>query len=291
LSGERRAREVKNRKREEALFKALMFVSLGLVLSAVIAVIGVILYRGASAINFSMLVKLPKGGYYLGKEGGIANAIVGSLALAFGASLCSIFFSLPVAFALQREYLKPTFAHFTRVTLDILWGTPAIVFGAFGFVVMRMFGLRASLLGGIIVLTLLMIPIMTRSIEEVIRMVPHELKEAAYALGCTRTEVSRHVVLKQVMPGIVMGFVLAFGRGIGDAASILFTAGYSDYLPRSLLEPVASLPLAVFFLISTPSPEVQNRAYAAAFVLLVIVLLTSLGARLLSRRFSKHIIC
>jgi phosphate transport system permease protein len=281
---------VKGRKREETLFKTLMLLSLGLLLAAVFGVVGVVLLKGASAINLSMLVKLPKGGYYLGKEGGIANAVVGSLALAFGASLCSILFSLPVAFALQREYLKPTFAHFTRVTLDILWGTPSIVFGAFGFVVMRMLGLRASLLGGIIVLTLLMIPIMTRSIEEVIRMVPHELKEAAYALGGTRAEVTR-VVLKQVMPGIVMGFVLAFGRGIGDAASILFTAGYSDYLPRSLLEPVASLPLAVFFLINTPSPEVQNRAYAAAFVLLAIVLLTSLGARLLSRRFSRHIIC
>jgi phosphate transport system permease protein len=280
---------VKGRKREEALFKTLMLLSLGLLLAAVVGVVGVVLLRGASAISFSMLVKLPKGGYYLGKEGGIANAVVGSLALAFGASLCSIVFSLPVAFALQREYVKPTFAHFTRITLDILWGTPSIVFGAFGFVVMRMLGLRASLLGGIIVLTLLMIPIMTRSIDEVIRMVPHELKEAAYALGSTRAEVTT-VVLKQVTPGIVMGFVLAFGRGIGDAASILFTAGYSDYLPRSLLEPVASLPLAVFFLINTPSPEVQNRAYAAAFVLLAIVLLTSLGARLLSRRFSRHII-
>ena len=280
---------MKGRKREETLFKTLMLLSLGLLLAAVVGVVGIVLVKGASAINFSMLVKLPKGGYYLGKEGGIANAVVGSLALAFGASLCSIVFSLPVAFALQREYLKPTFAHFTRITLDILWGTPSIVFGAFGFVVMRTLGLRASLLGGIIVLTLLMIPIMTRSIDEVIRMVPHELKEAAYALGSTRTEVTR-VVLKQVTPGIVMGFVLAFGRGIGDAASILFTAGYSDYLPRSLLEPVASLPLAVFFLINTPSPEVQNRAYAAAFVLLAIVLLTSLSARLLSRRFSKHII-
>lgn len=278
------------RKREEAFFKILMLASLGLVMAAVIGIIVVVFIRGASTLSFSMLIKLPKGGYYLGKEGGIANAIVGSLALAFGASLCSIFFSLPVAFALQREYLRPSFAHFTRITLDILWGTPSIVFGAFGFVIMRLFGLRASLLGGIIVLTMLMIPIMTRSIDEVIRMVPLELKEVGYALGSTRTEVTRHVVFKQVMPGIVMGFVLAFGRGIGDAASILFTAGYSDYLPRSLLEPVASLPLAVFFLISTPSPEVQNRAYAAAFVLLLIVLMTSLGARLLSRRFSRHII-
>jgi phosphate transport system permease protein len=89
---------------------------------------------------------------------------------------------------------------------------------------------------------------------------------------------------------MLAGLMLAFGRGIGDAASILFTAGYSDYLPRSLSEPVASLPLAVFFLIGTPSPEVQNRAYAAAFILLLIILLTSLGARFAGRRLSKNII-
>jgi phosphate transport system permease protein len=164
------------------------------------------------------------------------------------------------------------------------------VFGAFGFVIMRWLGLRTSLLGGIIVLTLLMIPIMVRSVEELVRMIPLELKEVAYALGSTRLEVMRAVVVKQALPGILAGLMLAFGRGIGDAASILFTAGYSDYLPRSLSEPVASLPLAVFFLIGTPSPEVQNRAYAAAFILLLIILLTSLGARFAGRRLSKNII-
>jgi len=97
-------------------------------------------------------------------------------------------------------------------------------------------------------------------------------------------------VLKQALPGIITAFVLAFGRGIGDAASILFTAGYTDYIPRSLLDPAASLPLAVFFQLGTPYPEVQQRAYAAALILLIIVLLASLGARLLGLRFSKHII-
>jgi phosphate transport system permease protein len=276
---------MKWRKREETAAKALMIASLGIVLAALIGIIGIILYRGGKALNLSMIFQTPKGGFYFGKEGGIANAIVGSLLLAFGASVCAVLLSLPVAFVLQREYLGHGFANFTRITLDILWGIPSIVFGAFGFVIMRWLGLRTSLLGGIIVLTLLMIPIMVRSVEELVRMIPLELKEVAYALGSTRLEVLRAVVVKQALPGM-----LAFGRGIGDAASILFTAGYSDYLPRSLSEPVASLPLAVFFLIGTPSPEVQNRAYAAAFILLLIILITSLGARLAGRRLSKNII-
>jgi len=121
-------------------------------------------------------------------------------------------------------------------------------------------------------------------------MIPPELKELTYALGATRIETTLTVVVRQALPGMVTGILLAFGRGIGDAASILFTAGYTDYLPRSLFDPVASLPLAVFFQVATPIPEVQNRAYASALILLMIVLIISLASRLLSRRFSRHII-
>ena len=131
---------------------------------------------------------------------------------------------------------------------------------------------------------------MTRPIEEVISMVPKELKEVSFALGATRLETTVHAVLKQTLPGILTAVLLAFGRAIGDAASVLFTAGYTDRLPHSLFDPVASLPLAIFFQMGTPFPEVQNRAYAAAFVLLAIVLLVSLAARWLAKGFSKHIV-
>ena len=278
------------RRLEETLFKGFMIASLALVLGVLAGMILVIVLRGASSLSLSMLIQTPKGGYYLGREGGIANAIVGSLYLAFGASLLSFLIGLPIAFALQKEYLGRRLAWVTRLSLDILWGTPSIVYGAFGFIVMVYFGFTASLLGGIIALALLMLPIMTRSIEEVIRMIPPELKELTYALGATRIETTLTVVVRQALPGMVTGILLAFGRGIGDAASILFTAGYTDYLPRSLFDPVASLPLAVFFQVATPIPEVQNRAYASALILLMIVLIISLASRLLSRRFSRHII-
>ena len=235
-----------------------------------------------------MLIETPEGGYYLGKGGGVANAIVGSLYLSLGASILSFLLSLPIAFALQKEYTGRHLANVTRLALDILWGTPSIVYGAFGFVVMVYLGLCASLLGGIIALTLLMLPIMTRSMEEVIRMIPLELKETSDALCATRIETTVRVVLRQALPGITTGILLAFGRGIGEAASILFTAGYTDYIPRSLFDSVASLPLAVFFQVATPIPEVQQRAYASALILLVIVLVVSIALRLLSRRFSRH---
>jgi phosphate transport system permease protein len=261
-----------------------------LILSTLLGIMTIIVVKGWSSMSLSMLKDTPKGGYYLGHEGGIANAIVGSLYLALGASFMAVLISLPVAFALQRDYTGRRFAGATRFVLDILWGTPSIVYGAFGFTVMVYLGLRASLLGGIVVLTLLMLPIMIRSMEEVIRMVPPELKEISYALGTTRLETTMSVVLRQALPGMITAVLLAFGRGIGDAASILFTAGYTDEIPSSLFDPVASLPLAVFFQIGTPILEVQERAYAAALILLLIVLMVNIISRFLGWRFSRHII-
>jgi phosphate transport system permease protein len=281
---------MRKRRMEEAVAKSLMLGSLGLVLGSLLAIVGVVAWKGVSALSLSMLIETPSGGYYLGKGGGVANAIVGSLYLSLGASLLSILLSLPVAFALQREYASPRLANFTRLMLDVLWGIPSVVYGAVGFIIMAYLGITASLLGGIIALTLLMLPIMSRSMEEVIRIVPLELKETSYALGATRIETALRVVFRQALPGIVTAILLAFGRGIGDAASILFTAGYTDRIPRSLLDPVASLPLAVFFQMGTPIPEVQRRAYASALILLLMVLAVILVSRLLGSRFSRNLV-
>lgn len=276
---------------EEKLFKILMITSLTIVVGSLFAVVAVIVWNGAPALSFSMITQTPKGGYYLGKEGGVLNAIVGSLYLAFGSMLLALAISLPAALSLQKDYIgKTKAAYYIRLSLDTLWGVPSIVYGAFGFIIMLYLGMRASLLGGIIVLTILQLPIMIRAMEEVIKMVPAELKEASYTLGATKLETTFGVVVRQALPGIVTAVLLAFGRGIGDAASILFTAGYTDSLPRSLLDPVASLPLAVFFQLGTPFPEVQQRAYASALILLIIVLALSIASRALSKRFMKNII-
>lgn len=275
---------------EERIARALMIVSSALVVGCLAALLVTILIKGLPALNLAMLTQVPKGGYYLGKEGGILNAIVGSLCLAGGATLLALFLGLPAAMFLQSEYAGRSKATgFIRFSLDVLWGVPSIVYGAFGFTIMVLVGIRASLLGGIVALALLVLPVMIRAMDEVLQMVPMGLKEGSYSLGATRWETSLRVALRQALPGMITAVLLAFGRAIGDAASVLYTAGYTDSLPTSLFRPVASLPLAVFFQLGTPFAKVQQRAYAAALVLTFIVLCVSFVSRLLTKRFSKHI--
>jgi phosphate transport system permease protein len=275
---------------EEQVMVGLMIASVVLVIGILLLILVTVVAKGLPALSLEMLIQVPKGGYYLGKEGGILNAIAGSLVLAGGATLLSFVCSLAVALYLQIFARSGRLVQLVRLSLDVLWGIPSIVYGAFGFTLLLLLGLRASLLGGTIVLALLEFPVMVRAMEEVVSMVPFELKEASYALGATRLETALKVVVRQTAPGIITAMLLAFGRGIGDAASVLFTAGYTDRMPTSLIRPVASLPLAVFFQLGTPLPEVQQRAYAAALTLMVIILVISVAVRILTRRLGRHVI-
>jgi phosphate transport system permease protein len=238
-----------------------------------------------------MLTETPRGGFYLGKEGGILNAIVGSLDLALGATVLAFVLSLPLALYINAYKGRASkTAVWTRFFLDVLWGVPSIVYGAFGFVVMLALGLRASLGAGILTVALLELPIMARAIDEVMRTVPRELKDASASLGATRFETALKVLVRQSAPGILTGVLLAFGRGIGDAASVLFTTGFTDRIPGSLADPAATLPLAIFFQLGTPFPKVQQRAYASAAVLTLIILLISLAGRAMSRKVTRHVV-
>ncbi len=279
------------RKIEENIFKTLMIFSTSIVVGSLILILMTIFLKGFPALNLDMLIKTPKGGYYLGKEGGILNAILGSIVLGIGATFLALLVSLPLVFYLNL-YLKKNskFAFWVRFFLDVLWGIPSIVYGAFGFIVMVFFGLRASLLAGIITVALLILPLIARSIDEVLKMISQELKEASYALGATKLETALKVVFKQALPGILTSILIAFGRGVGDAASVLFTASFTDSLPYSLFKPVATLPLAIFFQLGTPFPEVQQRGYASALVLTGLILFISILSRILSKRFTKHVI-
>lgn len=274
-------------KLEETVMKVLMGSALLMVTGCLVLILGTVVRRGLPAMNLAMITQPPQGGYYTGAGGGILNAILGSLYLAGGATLVALLLGLPIALYLQVYAGRSRLVEIVRLSLDVLGGVPSIVYGAFGFSLMLMMGLRASLLGGIIALALVELPIICRAIQEVLKMVPFELTESAYALGTTRWEVGWKVVLRQALPGITSAILLAFGRGIGDAASVLFTAGYTDRLPTSLLRPVASLPLAVFFQLATPFPAVQERAYASALVLTVIVLTISILSRLASNWLSR----
>jgi phosphate transport system permease protein len=275
---------------EETVFKMLMILSLTIVILSMGFILFTIIIKGFPYLNVTMLTQTSKGGYYLGKEGGILNAILGSVYLALGGTLLSILLGIPLAISINTFSDKSQWSKLARMSINILWGIPSIVYGAFGFSLMVVLGMRASLLAGIITLALLEFPIVTRSVDEFIRMVPLELEQASLGLGATQFETKIFVIVRQIFPGIITAIQLALGRGIGDAASVMFTAGYTDRIPTSLFHPAASLPLAVFFQLNSPYPEVQGRAYASALVLMIIVILISLGSRFLSSYLHRYII-
>ena len=281
----------RRRKWEERVFRVLMAASTFIVLGSLLMILGTVVIKALPALNLDMITRTPEGGFYLGKAGGIKNAILGSLYLASVATLLAVLLSLPIALYINTYSMRSkAWAVQVRFFLDVLWGVPSIVYGAFGFIVMTLLGLRASLLAGILTVALLELPIMARAMDEVIRLVPSALIDASASLGASRLQTALRVVLRQSLPGILTAMLIAFGRGIGDAASVLFTAGFTDHVPTSLTQPAATLPLAIFFQLGSPIPEVRERAYASAAVLTLIILLVSLAARALSRKLRKHII-
>ena len=273
---------------EEKIFKILMVLSVVAVAFFVVSVIGSILMRGLPVLTWDMVSTVPSGDFYNGGEGGFLNAIVGSLYIVVASTLIGLAIAIPVVFYLN-VYLKPNskFASVARLAYDILFGISSIVYGAFAFTIMIWLGLRASLLGGIIVETLLVVPILIRSIDEVAKNIPHDLMESSFSLGATRLDTIV-VVVRQIAPAIATATLLAVGRSIGDAAGVMFTAGFSDDIPTSPEDPTATLPLSVFFQLSAPQADVQDRAYAAAVILTIIVLVLSLAGRFILGHFSKN---
>jgi phosphate transport system permease protein len=274
--------------KEEKFFKGLMILSAIVILLILLFILGTIVYKGFPAMNIDMITKLPGGGFYLGKEGGVLNAIAGSVFIIVGAVMIATFLSVPLVMYINFYLPKNSFfANAMRFCFDILFGVPSIVYGAFGFALMVFFGIRASLLGGILAVSMLIMPIIMRSFDEVARLLPRDLPDALLSLGTTRYEMVK-VIVKQLMPGLITAILLAVGRGIGDAATVLFTAGYTDNIPVSLIQPAATLPLSIFFQLGSPVEEVQNRAYASAVLLTFIILILSFSARYFSSKFSKN---
>ncbi|MFA5820189.1 MAG: ABC transporter permease subunit [Bacteroidales bacterium] len=273
---------------EEKIFKVIMIGAALIILGILVYIIGTVFYKGLPALTLDMITKLPGGGFYLGKEGGVLNAIVGSLYIIIGSLAISILISVPLVMYINFYLpLNSLFSTVIRFSLDILFGVPSIVYGAFGFALMVYLGIRASLIGGIITVAMLIMPIMMRSLDEVTRLLSRDLPDALLSLGATKYEMIK-VILRQLMPGLITAILLAVGRGIGDAATVLFTAGYTDNIPTSLNQPAATLPLSIFFQLGSPVEEVQNRAYASAIILTVLILILSFSARYFSSKFSKN---
>lgn len=273
---------------EEKIAKVLMILSTLLVFMFVTSIIYTIFKRGLPALNWDMISKIPEGGYYNGGGGGVLNAIMGSLYIVLGSVILGLLVSLPVVFYLNVFLTKRSkLAYIARLAFDVMFGIPSIVYGAFAFTIMIYLGMHTSLGGGILVITLLIIPIFIRSMDEVALQLPRDLLDATYALGATKLETIK-VVVRQIAPGIATATLLSVGRAIGDAAGVMFTAGFTDSIPTSLSQPAATLPLSVFFQLSSPSAAVQDRAYASALILTLIVLTISILGRTITNHFTKN---
>ena len=279
---------IKSRLRQEKIAKILMQLSGISITGSLFLIIGIILYKGLPYLSWEMVSQTPQGGFYIGKSGGILNAILGSLYLATAATILATIIGIPISIYLNL-YIKSgsLIAKASKLLFDVLYGIPSIVYGAIAFSMMVWLGIRASLFGGIITITLLTIPIVVRTIDELVKTIPIDLKNVTKALGATRWEIAQ-VLLKYIKPGVFTAILLAFGRAIGDVAGVLLTTGFSDNLPKYLDEPAATLPLAIFFQLSSPIPEVQGRAYASALVLTFIILIIVICTHILASKQKKH---
>ena len=188
------------RRAKESCFKLVTAGATGVVVALLALIIGTIVYKGAGSLSWAMITQAPRGDYYTGGGGGILNAILGSIYLGLGATLLAFVISLPTALYLRTYASRSRFATLVRGLLDVLWGVPSIVFGAFGFTLMIYMGLRASLLAGIITVAMFELPIMTRAIDVVMRMVPREIDEVSYSLGATRSETALRAVVGASLP-------------------------------------------------------------------------------------------
>lgn len=272
---------------EEKVVKALMWVSVSLVILVVASIICTIFVKGFGSLSWDMVTKVPGRNWNTTDDGGFINAIWGSVIVVAPATLIAMVVSIPVVFYMNLYRRRSNWlSYVARLAYDVLYGIPSIVYGAFAFMIMVMVGMRASVLGGIIVSTLLIIPMFIRNGDEISKSVSDDMIDAAYSLGATKWETLK-VVVRQVLPGMATATLLAVGKAIGDAAAVMFTAGFSDSMATSLSSPTATLPLAIFNWVTMPDPF-PGRAYAAALVLTVIVLILSLGGRWITNHFTKN---
>jgi phosphate transport system permease protein len=236
--------------------------------------------KGASSLSLSFFTSMPKPVGEAG--GGMANAIVGTLILIAIASAIGLPIGIGAGVYLSEKRRTPL-AHTVRFLSDVLNGLPSIVMGIFAWeFLVRPVGHFSALAGGA-ALGAMMIPLVTRTTEEMLRVVPISLREAALALGYPRWRTSISVVLRTALAGIATGALVAVARVAGETAPLLFTAFGNQFWSTSLREPIAALPLQIFTYAISPYDEWHAQAWAGALVLISIVLIISLAARFATR--------
>ena len=266
--------------KRRVLNRFMLFLSYGSAAFGVLVlflILSYIIIKGASSINLDFFIKLPKPTGETG--GGIANAIVGSFIVVGTASLIAIPVGVMSGIYLA-EFGRNKFSSLIRYFADVMNGIPSIVTGivAYVFVVVPMHGFSA--LAGGIALSIMMIPIITRTSEELIKMVPDTIREAGLALGIPRWKVILLIVLRTASTGIVTGIMLAVARVGGETAPLLFTAFNNSFMSFKLDQPISTMTVLIYNYASSPYPDWNAIAWGSAFVLIIIVLFVNILSKM-----------
>jgi phosphate transport system permease protein len=281
----------KNRKKitEQTVFWTIRILSFGVILF-LFFVLGYIIKNGASAISWSFLTEMPRKEM---TEGGIFPAIVGTFYLMIGSSLISIPVGVATAVYLTEYAENARIVKIIRMGVGNLAGVPSVVFGLFGlslFVIFFDFG--TSILAGSLTLGILNLPLVIRSTEEALLVVPNTYREASISLGATKWQTISRIVLPNALPGILTGVMLSMARAAGETAPIMFTAAafISPDLPNSVFSEVMALPYHIYVMATagTHIAETRNLQYGTAIVLIAMVLMLNMAGMILRYRFRKR---
>jgi phosphate transport system permease protein len=244
-------------------------------------ILGYIVIRGLPALSLDFFTQRPLPFGETG--GGVAPAILGTLSMLLIAGAIGVPIGIAAAIYLA-EYGRGRFANVVRFTIDLLAGLPSIVVGVFvwAWMVRHLIGNFAGLAGGV-ALAIIVIPIVTRTVEELLKLVPHTLREASYALGVPVWKTILRVVLPSARSGIVTGVVLALARAGGETAPLLLTALGNQFFNFNLLEPMAALPLQIYTYAVSPYEDWHSKAWGSSLILILVIGGLSLVTRLLAR--------
>ena len=275
------------RRRKDRLARGLITAGTVIALVPLVLIIYYLLKKGLGSWSWSFFSTDPTGNTFFKTSsiGGIKSAILGTIEIVALASVIAIPIGVGVAVWLVEYGRQSWFAQLVRFFVDVLTGVPSIVFGLFIYIVLVV-GTGSSYAGykGSLALSLLMLPVVIRSAEVILLLVPGALRESALALGAPRWKMIFRIVLPTALPGMITGILLAIARAAGETAPLLFTAAYTRNTDFNLSQFMNSLPVQIYNDVTSPTTSVVNRAWGAALTLVVMILLLNLIARLISRR-------
>ncbi len=280
-----------NARTSEKIAFAMLRLSAMAVAGFVVVILAYIVYNGYSAISIEFLTEMPR---MMMTKGGIYPAIVGTILLITGSMAVALPMGVMAAIYLNEYAGETRTTWFIEMAINNLAGTPSVVFGLFGLALfVKYFGFGSSLLSSSLTLSLLIIPVIIRSTQEALIAVPNEYRDSSLALGVSKWQTIRHVVLPAAIPGIVTGSILSIGRVAGETAPILLT-GVAYFLPRlpdSIHSQFMALPYHLFVLATSGTSIVKTRPlqYGTALVLLMIVLGLNLIAVLIRRHYRQKL--